>query len=74
MSEARASLSTPLLTHELGSLAKPDWRVKAEAGVPLDERDLQEARAGGSDSPSPGTRSSSSCWGGPLDQKPGRPR
>ena len=37
----------PLLTHEVGSLDKLGWRVKAVAGSPLDERDLQEARAWG---------------------------
>jgi 5-methyltetrahydropteroyltriglutamate--homocysteine methyltransferase len=39
--------STPLLTHEVGSLDKPGWRVKAYAGKPLDQKDLQEARAWG---------------------------
>jgi 5-methyltetrahydropteroyltriglutamate--homocysteine methyltransferase len=34
----------PLLTHEVGSLDKPGWRVKAYAGKQLDERDLEEAR------------------------------
>jgi 5-methyltetrahydropteroyltriglutamate--homocysteine methyltransferase len=33
-----------LLTHELGSLSKPGWRVKAFAGASVDERDLEEAR------------------------------
>jgi 5-methyltetrahydropteroyltriglutamate--homocysteine methyltransferase len=37
----------PLLTHEVGSLDKPGWRVKAYAGKPLDEKDLEEARAWG---------------------------
>ena len=37
----------PLLTHEIGSLDKPGWRVKAYAGAQLDERDLQEARSWG---------------------------
>jgi 5-methyltetrahydropteroyltriglutamate--homocysteine methyltransferase len=37
----------PLLTHEVGSLAKPGWRVKGYAGVPLDESDLEEARSWG---------------------------
>jgi 5-methyltetrahydropteroyltriglutamate--homocysteine methyltransferase len=37
----------PLLTHEMGSLAKPGWRVKAYAGAPLDARDIEEARAWG---------------------------
>jgi 5-methyltetrahydropteroyltriglutamate--homocysteine methyltransferase len=39
--------SIPLLTHEVGSLDKPGWRVKAYAGKPLDQRDLDEARAWG---------------------------
>ena len=39
--------SAPLLTHEMGSLDKPGWRVKAYAGRPLAERDLEEARAWG---------------------------
>ena len=34
---------TPLLTHEIGSLAKPGWRVKAAAGRPCDEADIQAA-------------------------------
>lgn len=34
---------TPLLTCELGSLAKPAWRVKAAAGRPADEADIAEA-------------------------------
>lgn len=37
----------PLLTHEVGSLDKPGWRVKAYAGKPLDDKDLEEARAWG---------------------------
>jgi len=37
----------PLLTHEIGSLDKPGWRVKAYAGKPLDEKDLEEARTWG---------------------------
>jgi 5-methyltetrahydropteroyltriglutamate--homocysteine methyltransferase len=37
----------PLLTHEVGSLDKPGWRVKAYAGKPLTERDLEEARSWG---------------------------
>ncbi len=37
----------PLLTHEVGSLDKPGWRVKAYAGKPLDEKDLEEARTWG---------------------------
>ncbi len=38
---------TPLLTHEVGSLAKPAWRVKAAAGRPLAEADIGDARAWG---------------------------
>ena len=37
----------PLLTHELGSLAKPNWRVKAISGRPLDDADLEDARSWG---------------------------
>jgi 5-methyltetrahydropteroyltriglutamate--homocysteine methyltransferase len=37
-------MAQPLLTHEVGSLDKPGWRVKAYAGKRLDERDLEEAR------------------------------
>jgi 5-methyltetrahydropteroyltriglutamate--homocysteine methyltransferase len=37
----------PLLTHELGSLAKPNWRVKAFSGKALGEGDLEDARAWG---------------------------
>ena len=37
----------PLLTHELGSLAKPNWRVKSVAGRALAERDIDEAREWG---------------------------
>jgi 5-methyltetrahydropteroyltriglutamate--homocysteine methyltransferase len=40
-------LTQPLLTHELGSLAKPNWRVKAVAGQPLDEGDVEDARSWG---------------------------
>lgn len=36
-----------LLTHEMGSLAKPGWRVKAYAGKPLDDRDVAEAKTWG---------------------------
>lgn len=38
---------TPLLTHEVGSLDKLGWRVKAAAGRKLDERDIEEARSWG---------------------------
>ena len=34
----------PLLTHEIGSLAKPNWRVKALRNQPLTDEDLEEAR------------------------------
>jgi 5-methyltetrahydropteroyltriglutamate--homocysteine methyltransferase len=47
VSSTRDILSKPLLTHELGSLDKPSWRVKAHAGVALDERDIDEARSWG---------------------------
>jgi len=40
-------MARPLLTHEVGSLDKPGWRVKAYAGKKLDERDLEEARRWG---------------------------
>ena len=36
-----------LLTHEIGSLAKPSWRVKTAAGTPLADRDVDEARRWG---------------------------
>jgi 5-methyltetrahydropteroyltriglutamate--homocysteine methyltransferase len=35
------------LTREIGSLAKPSWRVKSFAGRPLDESDLAEAERWG---------------------------
>ncbi len=37
----------PLLTHEIGSLAKPSWRVKAFAGQPLMPSDIEEAKTWG---------------------------
>jgi 5-methyltetrahydropteroyltriglutamate--homocysteine methyltransferase len=37
----------PLLTHEVGSLDKPGWRVKAYAGKPLADADFEEASAWG---------------------------
>jgi 5-methyltetrahydropteroyltriglutamate--homocysteine methyltransferase len=37
----------PLLTHEVGSLDKFGWRVKAAAGKPVEEKDVEEARAWG---------------------------
>jgi 5-methyltetrahydropteroyltriglutamate--homocysteine methyltransferase len=45
--DATALLTRPLLTHELGSLAKPNWRVKAIAGAEITEGDLDDARAWG---------------------------
>ena len=36
-----------LLTHEIGSLAKPPWLVKTSAGAPLDESDIEHARTWG---------------------------
>jgi 5-methyltetrahydropteroyltriglutamate--homocysteine methyltransferase len=39
--------STALLTHEVGSLDKPGWRVKAYAGKNLEDKDLEEARSWG---------------------------
>jgi 5-methyltetrahydropteroyltriglutamate--homocysteine methyltransferase len=35
------------LTHEIGSLAKPPWLVKTNAGRPLDDSDLEHARTWG---------------------------
>jgi 5-methyltetrahydropteroyltriglutamate--homocysteine methyltransferase len=40
-------MSVRFQTREIGSLAKPSWRVKAFAHRPLDEHDLQEARRWG---------------------------
>ena len=40
-------VATPLLTHELGSLAKPNWRVKAIAGRSIAEEDVNDARTWG---------------------------
>ena len=37
----------PLLTHEIGSLDKPAWRVKAYAGQPLSDREFEEAGSWG---------------------------
>jgi 5-methyltetrahydropteroyltriglutamate--homocysteine methyltransferase len=46
--EAEAPVLTrPLLTHELGSLGKPNWRVKAVAGRPIEDVDLADARSWG---------------------------
>ena len=36
-----------LLTHEIGSLAKPPWLVKANAGSPLDAADIEHAKVWG---------------------------
>lgn len=47
MTEASELLRKPLLTHEVGSLDKPGWRVKAYAGARLEERDIEEARRWG---------------------------
>ncbi|HLI74712.1 MAG TPA: hypothetical protein VKU86_12610 [Acidimicrobiales bacterium] len=38
-----AAAPRPMLTHEVGSLAKPAWRVKAAAGRPLLPDDVEEA-------------------------------
>ncbi|MCE5315911.1 MAG: hypothetical protein LLG04_00930 [Parachlamydia sp.] len=35
------------ITHEIGSLAKPGWRVKAFSGASLTDEDLQEAESWG---------------------------
>src|SRR5918994_554603 len=35
------------VTREIGSLAKPGWRVKAIAGRPVEEKDVEEAREWG---------------------------
>jgi 5-methyltetrahydropteroyltriglutamate--homocysteine methyltransferase len=45
--QATSLLTRPLLTHELGSLAKPNWRVKAIAGAEITDKDLEEARSWG---------------------------
>ncbi len=37
----------PLMTHDIGSLDKPAWRVKALADTPLTESDLQDAEKWG---------------------------
>lgn len=37
----------PLMTHEIGSLAKPSWRVKAFSGTPLNDHDIHEAKKWG---------------------------
>ncbi len=43
----RDTLLRPLLTHEIGSLAKPGWRVKGYAGRPVGDADVEEARRWG---------------------------
>jgi 5-methyltetrahydropteroyltriglutamate--homocysteine methyltransferase len=45
--EADELTRTPLLTHEVGSLDKLSWRVKAAAGKSLEEDDIDVARAWG---------------------------
>lgn len=40
-------MSVRFRTREIGSLAKPSWRVKALAGRPLDARDLDAAKRWG---------------------------
>src|SRR5438105_12974905 len=47
MIESPDLMSTPLLTHEVGSLDKPGWRVKAYAGKALEDKDVQDARSWG---------------------------
>ena len=43
MSAATLDLtSTPLLTHEVGSLDKPGWRTAAYAGKPVSSKDVQD--------------------------------
>jgi 5-methyltetrahydropteroyltriglutamate--homocysteine methyltransferase len=39
--------TAPLLTHEVGSLDKFGWRVKAAAGKKVDDRDIREALSWG---------------------------
>lgn len=38
---------TPLMTHEIGSLAKPAWRVKALRNLPLTSEDIAQAKKWG---------------------------
>jgi 5-methyltetrahydropteroyltriglutamate--homocysteine methyltransferase len=45
--EVESLVERPLLTHEIGSLDKPGWRVKAYAGKKLAESDVEEARVWG---------------------------
>jgi 5-methyltetrahydropteroyltriglutamate--homocysteine methyltransferase len=56
----------PLLTHELGSLAKPNWRVKTAAGRPLDERDVADARSWGERLAVPGHEELLELLSGPI--------
>ena len=44
---AGALLTTPLLTHELGSLGKPNWRVRANAGEKLEQADIDDGHRDG---------------------------
>ena len=44
LQEERTILARPLLTHELGSLAKPNWRVKANAGRPIEDMAVRGQR------------------------------
>lgn len=36
-----------LITHEVGSLAKPEWRVKGIAGTQIEQRDVEQAATWG---------------------------
>lgn len=36
-----------LITHEVGSLAKPEWRVRGIAGTPIGQRDVEQATTWG---------------------------
>ena len=47
MSALKTDLMKPLLSHEVGSLAKPGWRVSAYAGRPVQEKDIEAARTWG---------------------------
>ena len=55
-------MSLHFATREIGSLAKPSWRVKAFAGRPIEESDITEQSAGGRGSRWPATRSSCKSW------------
>jgi 5-methyltetrahydropteroyltriglutamate--homocysteine methyltransferase len=68
--QATSLLTRPLLTHELGSLAKPNWRVKAITGAEITDRDLEEARAWGRSLAVDGYQDLIDLLGrAPLDQK-----